>query len=433
MKTVKKIFAFIMAVTLMLSVLPAQNTFAATSVTVSGSYHQGEARKIWGMINSFRGSSSAWSWDSSNTQKVYFNSSAAQTNLYYDAGLERVAMQRAIEISVDFSHTRPNGSSCFSAYNELGVDYSAAGENIAYGYESAAAANKAWREDDEDYSGQGHRRNMLGESFNAVGIACVLVDGTYYWVEEFAYLDNARNNYGAANESSFSTSVSTDTNVSYTGLAKIYGEWYYLNKDDVDYSYTGLCQYFGNWFYVNKGIVDFGYTGLCRYGNAWYYIANGKLNWYATGLCKYNGNWFYVNNGKVDFGYTGLAKNAGHWFYIKNGVLDWNYTGLCKYNGSWFYVNKGILNWNYTGLCRYGNAWYYIANGKLNWYALGLCKYNGRWFYVNNGKVDFGYTGLARNAGNWFYIRNGVLNWNYSGSCPYNGHYYNVRNGIVVF
>ena len=37
MKTVKKIFAFIMAVTLMLSVLHAQNTFAATSVTVSGS------------------------------------------------------------------------------------------------------------------------------------------------------------------------------------------------------------------------------------------------------------------------------------------------------------------------------------------------------------------------------------------------------------
>ena len=73
MKTVKKIVAFIMAVTLMLSVLPAQNTFAATSVTVSGSYHQGEARKIWGMINSFRGSSSAWSWDSSNTHKVYFS------------------------------------------------------------------------------------------------------------------------------------------------------------------------------------------------------------------------------------------------------------------------------------------------------------------------------------------------------------------------
>ena len=35
MKTFKKIFAFIMAVTLMLSVLPAQSTSAATSVTVS--------------------------------------------------------------------------------------------------------------------------------------------------------------------------------------------------------------------------------------------------------------------------------------------------------------------------------------------------------------------------------------------------------------
>ena len=102
-----------MAVTLMLSVLPAQSTSIATSVTVSGSYHQGEARKIWGgMINLFRGSSSAWSWDSSNTQKVYFNSSALPRPIYIMMQvLNEVAIWRCDrEISVEFSHTRPNGS-----------------------------------------------------------------------------------------------------------------------------------------------------------------------------------------------------------------------------------------------------------------------------------------------------------------------------------
>ena len=35
------------------------------------------------------------------------------------------------------------------------------------------------------YEGQGHRRNMLGKDFGAVGIACAYIDGRYYWVQEF--------------------------------------------------------------------------------------------------------------------------------------------------------------------------------------------------------------------------------------------------------
>ena len=36
-----------------------------------------------------------------------------------------------------------------------------AGENIAAAQTTAAEANLGWREDDEPYAGQGHRRNML--------------------------------------------------------------------------------------------------------------------------------------------------------------------------------------------------------------------------------------------------------------------------------
>ena len=38
----------------------------------------------------------------------------------------------------------------------------------------------------DDYSGQGHRRNMLGTNFNCVGIACYQAsDGSCYWVQCF--------------------------------------------------------------------------------------------------------------------------------------------------------------------------------------------------------------------------------------------------------
>ena len=35
-----------------------------------------------------------------------------------------------------------------------------------------------WREDEEDYNGQGHRRNMLNENFTAIGMGHVYYNGT---------------------------------------------------------------------------------------------------------------------------------------------------------------------------------------------------------------------------------------------------------------
>ena len=61
----------------------------------------------------------------------------------------------------------------------------AMGENIAYGYPSAKAVTEGWKETNENYSGQGHRRNMLNPAFNAVGIAGYVHNGTIYWVQAF--------------------------------------------------------------------------------------------------------------------------------------------------------------------------------------------------------------------------------------------------------
>ena len=154
-------------------------------VNISVQYGQTEARTILDMINEMRTSDyDAWCWDETNTVKVPYSSAA----LTYDYELEKLAMKRAAELVIRYDHDRPNGEDFSSIYKEENItDWQSVGENIAIGYHSAQAVNTAWREDGEDYNGQGHRRNMLSSKFNCVGIGHVKYDGCDYWVEEFAY------------------------------------------------------------------------------------------------------------------------------------------------------------------------------------------------------------------------------------------------------
>ncbi len=157
------------------------STNASKSVSrfdIDVTFGQSEARSMLDMVNEFRTGSEAWAWDSSNSKKVYYSN---LKELKYDYGLEKVAMQRAAELAATFSHSRPDGSSCFSAYSVLEM----CGENIAAGYWSAGSVFTAWREDDDDYDFQGHRRNMLTSSFKYIGIGHAVVDGFDYWVQEF--------------------------------------------------------------------------------------------------------------------------------------------------------------------------------------------------------------------------------------------------------
>jgi uncharacterized protein YkwD len=135
------------------------------------------------MINSFRTGKQAWYYEKEgSTKKVKLNN---LKKLQYDYTLEKIAMERAAEISLLFSHTRPNGSSCFSLFPK---GYFGMGENIAYGTSSLMTPKftmELWKETKESYNGQGHRRNMLNSNFTCVGVACFEVDGEKYWVQEF--------------------------------------------------------------------------------------------------------------------------------------------------------------------------------------------------------------------------------------------------------
>ena len=95
------------------------------------------------------------------------------TELVMDQELLETAMQRDFESAILWSHTRPNGTSCFS------INERVMGENMASWYGSPEEVVKAWMQSD------GHRGNILGENFKSIGIGCINIDGSYYWVQCF--------------------------------------------------------------------------------------------------------------------------------------------------------------------------------------------------------------------------------------------------------
>ena len=67
---------------------------------------------------------------------------------------------RAEEITQVFSHTRPNGESCFTVIRKR----AAAAENIAAGSSTPEAVVDQWMHSD------GHRKNMLNRKYNELGV-----------------------------------------------------------------------------------------------------------------------------------------------------------------------------------------------------------------------------------------------------------------------
>lgn len=119
----------------------------AKNASVSNGYRQDLAQQMLDFVNSARAEEglNALSWDSS---------------------LEELAMSRAQQIVVDFSH-------------DSLPDW--AGENIFKGgIDNAVARAHGWWMNSE-----GHRANILYGSYTRIGIACYCYEGKFYWVENF--------------------------------------------------------------------------------------------------------------------------------------------------------------------------------------------------------------------------------------------------------
>lgn len=102
--------------------------------------------------------------------------SAGAKKLTFSADLNRAAAARVKEITVKFSHVRPNGKTNVSILREFGIDYNCAGENIACCIDSAEDAAAAWA------TSTTHSRCMLNKDYGHAGIGVTTVDGITYCV-----------------------------------------------------------------------------------------------------------------------------------------------------------------------------------------------------------------------------------------------------------
>ncbi len=107
---------------------------------------------------------------------------AGLAELTMNEALCMVSRVRAIEITQVFSHTRPDGSSCFTAFDEAGICYWSGGENLAAGQTSPETVVQEWMDS------PGHYENIMDGNFTQIGIACYYLPDSiygYYWVEIF--------------------------------------------------------------------------------------------------------------------------------------------------------------------------------------------------------------------------------------------------------
>lgn len=132
-------------------------------VTISGTYDYDQAYKVFELVNEER-------------------KAKGLSELKFDVDIANAAMDRAAELSLYYSHTRPNLSEFSTVLDGIRIDKidTMRGENIAAGYGNPESVMNGWMNSD------GHRANILNSNFSTMGIGCYRDSaGSLYWVQIF--------------------------------------------------------------------------------------------------------------------------------------------------------------------------------------------------------------------------------------------------------
>lgn len=156
MKKFLNIIVFIFMI--FLSITPVLASSNA-NVTVSGEYNYSYAAEVLKLVNEER-------------------QERGLSTLKMDSKLTALAMERAKELSIYYSHTRPNGEAWYSIMKlSKGETY---GENAAVGQITPASAMSDWMDS------EGHKINIVNKNYKSMGVGCYK-NGIYtYWVQIFS-------------------------------------------------------------------------------------------------------------------------------------------------------------------------------------------------------------------------------------------------------
>lgn len=100
-------------------------------------------------------------------------------DLQADPSLSGVAREKSNDMQKNnyFSHTSPTYGSPFDMMRDMGVSYTAAGENIAMGQQTPEEVVAAWM------NSEGHRANILRGDYTHIGVG--YIPNGNYWTQMF--------------------------------------------------------------------------------------------------------------------------------------------------------------------------------------------------------------------------------------------------------
>ena len=351
--------------------------------------------------------------------------------LTMDADLLEAAMQRAAELTVYYSHTRPTGESCFTASEKM------YGENIAAWYQNASSVMDGWM------NSEGHRANILRSGYTIIGVGCFVHEGRSYWVQCFGYddaepavkpadatVEHTVNLQPSELELSFiaiSDFDSPELEVGQTDHLDIYSDMDWSNAHLLSKSFvwtssdervatvdqTGTVTFKGGGdvtitatikgsdqavsysYHINAPVHAPGWA--YENGGYYYYEDDGTLRTDAFMLLE--GKYYYLGaDGRLVTG--GWVQHKGVAYYIDS---DWSLAldRWVRYGGKYYYFGSDaqlvVGAWKQFG----GKSYYFASDGHLmvdEWFS-----YGGKWYYFDKSAQIA--TDMWFNSGNdWYYI-----------------------------
>lgn len=167
--------------------------------------------------------------------------------------LTNLAMQRATENILLFSHDRPNGTTYSTISNKIYL------ENIATGEATPELVYNDW------YNSYGHKQVLMSDKAKTVGIGAVIHDGTIFWTYEVSY-DTANDGYTLGNKDKKQTKT-----------------------------VSALPSYYKTSIYNNNGVLD--YEDYTNYDSS--NIYTGNVNFETSRYYSHNYNIYIGDNQKI--------------------------------------------------------------------------------------------------------------------------------------
>jgi uncharacterized YkwD family protein len=112
-----------------------------------------------------------------------YRASYGKKELALNPTLSNVAREKSRDMLVNnyFDHTSPTYGSPFDMMKQFGIQYTAAGENIAAGHTTPSAVMTGWM------NSSGHKANILSDNFTQIGVGYIKGTTGYktYWTQMF--------------------------------------------------------------------------------------------------------------------------------------------------------------------------------------------------------------------------------------------------------